>query len=121
MIENAAPLDHLIDSCNNAVATGYWTLTKFTILNAADELARLKQDKHDLAKEVYEANKLAIEQTNLYLETLTQLETLQNSLDTPVAFAKINDRGDLYDLRLTNNPYTNQNYVVPLYRINHGQ
>jgi hypothetical protein len=118
MTENAAPLDHLIESCNKAVTTGYWTLTKFTILNAADELAKLRQDKHDLAKEVYEANKLAIEQTNLYLDALKRLETLQNSLDKSVAFAKINDRGDLYDLRLTNNPYNDQNYVVPLYRIN---
>ena len=35
----------------------------------------------------------------------------------PVAWAKINSRGDLYDLRLQNNPYTDQSKVIPLYRI----
>jgi hypothetical protein len=121
MTENAAPLDHLIESCNKAVATGYWTLTKFTILNAADELTKLRQTKRDLAKEVYEANKLATEQTDLYLGAMRELEQLKKSLDKPAAFAKTNDKGDLYDLRLTNNPYDNQNYVVPLYRINNEQ
>lgn len=116
MKENSAPLDHLIESCNKAVSTGYWTLTKFNILNAADELARLRQTKKDLSREIFEANKFAVEQTSLYLNAMSQLENLKKSLNTPVAFAKNNDRGDLYDLRLTNNPYDNPKYIVPLYR-----
>lgn len=35
----------------------------------------------------------------------------------PIAWAKINDREDLYDLRLQNNPYDDQCKVIPLYRI----
>lgn len=38
----------------------------------------------------------------------------QNSYDI-MAWARINDRGDLFDLRLFNNPYINQNTVLPLY------
>jgi hypothetical protein len=46
------------------------------------------------------------------LREIKQIEIL------PVAYAKINDRGDLYDLRLQNNPYNDQTKIVPLYRIN---
>ena len=35
---------------------------------------------------------------------------------SPVAWARINDRGDLFDLRIQNNPYVDQTTVVPLYR-----
>lgn len=34
-----------------------------------------------------------------------------------VAWARTNDRGDLFDLRLQNNPYINQSTIIPLYRI----
>lgn len=46
-----------------------------------------------------------------------QLETYRKSLGKPVAWAKVNENGDLYDLRLQNNPYNDQTKVVPLYRI----
>ena len=40
----------------------------------------------------------------------------EKTVANPVAWATINDRGDLFDLRLKNNPYIDQNTVVPLYR-----
>jgi hypothetical protein len=40
-------------------------------------------------------------------------DKLRNRL--PVAYAKRAKDGRLYDPRLTNNPYENQNYVVPLF------
>lgn len=43
-------------------------------------------------------------------------EKQKESLAQPVAYAKINDRGDLYDLRLQFNPYDDESKVVPLYR-----
>ncbi len=46
-----------------------------------------------------------------------ELEKLNKSLANPVAYAKINKYGDLYDLNLQNNPYNDQNTVIPLYRI----
>jgi hypothetical protein len=34
-----------------------------------------------------------------------------------VAWARTNDRGDLFDLRLQNNPHIDQSTIVPLYRV----
>ena len=63
----------------------------FFVQNAKDELKRLKN------------------------------QALKVSLESPVAWARINDRGDLFDLRTQNNPYIDQNTVVPLYRKNNEQ
>lgn len=41
------------------------------------------------------------------------LENISNTFDKPVAWTKINKRGDLYDLRLQNNPY--EENIIPLY------
>lgn len=35
----------------------------------------------------------------------------------PVAYAQINDRGDLYDLRLQKNPYLPNDRVITLYAL----
>jgi hypothetical protein len=48
-----------------------------------------------------------------------KIKLLEESFDKPVAWARINGRGDLFDLRTQNNPYIDQNTVVPLYRKNH--
>jgi hypothetical protein len=45
------------------------------------------------------------------------MQALKDSLESPVAWARINDKGDLFDLRLQNNPYINQDTVVPLFRL----
>jgi hypothetical protein len=45
------------------------------------------------------------------------IDEINNKLAQPVAYARINSSGDLYDLKLQNNPYVDQNTVVPLYRI----
>jgi hypothetical protein len=49
-------------------------------------------------------------------DELKRLKAKYEKLDPPVAWAKINQYGDLYDLRLQNNPYNDQKTVVPLYR-----
>lgn len=64
----------------------------FIVNNAKDELKRLRKE----------------------------LETLRSSLDKPVAYAKSTEDGWMYDLNIKNNPYDDQNKVVPLYRINRG-
>lgn len=66
---------------------------RFWINNAKDELKQLRSK---------------VEEINRLLSAMV-----------PVAWAKINDSGDLYDLRLQNNPYYDQTKIVPLYRINH--
>jgi hypothetical protein len=45
-----------------------------------------------------------------------QLEELKNCFKV-VAYAKTNEHGDLFDLRLQNNPYNDQKTIVPLFRL----
>ena len=115
MEKHANPLESIIDF---AWASG---ADLFFVQNAKDELKRLKDKSKEWAEEVYRANEFAIEQTNEYLEISQQMQQLKDSLNNPVAWARTNHRGDLFDLRTQNNPYIDQNTVVPLYRKNHGQ
>jgi len=43
MNQNSNPLDYLIECCEKSVNSGYCTLTTFSILNAKDELRKLRQ------------------------------------------------------------------------------
>lgn len=113
-------LDKLISLCEKAISTGKWSLTPSVIENAKANLMQIRGAKTDLAQEIYQAHNFATEEMNLYLETAKELGDLKKSLNHPVAWAKTNDSGDLYDLRLQNNPYNDQSRMVPLYRINHG-
>jgi hypothetical protein len=63
----------------------------FWVNNAKDELKKLKKE----------------------------LECYRKSFETPVVWAKTNKHNDLFDLRIQNNPYVDQNTVVPLYRKYH--
>ena len=67
MDKHSNPLDYLIECCEHAIQTGRWKLDKFTVLNAKNELEKLKQTKKDLAKELFNANQ---EIVNLYEKTL---------------------------------------------------
>ena len=64
----------------------------FFVNNAKDELKRLREE----------------------------VDNLHKQLDKPVAWARINKRGDLYDPRLCLNPYINTQEVVPLYAYRKG-
>lgn len=59
---------------------------------------------------VEELNKLG----DSYTFTRSDLLEIIKNLEV-VAYAKTNDRGDLFDLRTQNNPYNDQSKVVPLY------
>lgn len=50
-------------------------------------------------------------------DELKTLRAKQIESSKLVAFAQVNKHGDLYDLRLQNNPYNDQSRVVPLYRV----
>ena len=65
---------------------------RFWINNAKDELKRLRQE----------------------------LDRLKKLFDNPIAWARINERGDVYGLRYTNNPYIDQNTILPLYSDREG-
>lgn len=42
-----------------------------------------------------------------------QIENISHNFDNPVAWVKMNNSGDLYDLRLQKNPY--ENNIFPLF------
>jgi hypothetical protein len=108
MNEHSNPLDYLIQCCETAVRTGEWKLNHFTIINAKDELDRLRQAKADL-----------VEDNNRWLSCERELcslkDKIKNIFSKPVAYGLINDKYDLYDLRISNNPFNDQSNVVPLY------
>lgn len=114
MEKHANPIESIIDF---AWASG---ADMFFVQNAKDELKRLREKNKEWANETFQANKFAVEQTNQYLEIVLEIQNLKDSLANPVAWAKINEKGDLYDLRLQNNPYYDQTKIVPLFRMNNG-
>ena len=120
MNETSNPLDYLIQCCETAINTGKWHLTKFTILNAKDELNRLRTVKKEMAAETFNANQESIDNTNRWLSCEKELVTLKEKINTifskPVAYGLINDRHDLYNLTLHYNRFDDkENKLIPLY------
>jgi hypothetical protein len=103
MKEHSNPLEYLLQCCEDAINTGHWKLTKSNILNAKDELDELRQKIKDAYKELFDANQALVEEIN------------RNLRYKVVAYGLINEKHDLYGLRLQNNPLLDQNTVVPLY------
>jgi len=110
MEKNADPIEYLIEF---AWANG---ADRFVVNNAKDELKKLKDKNKELALEAFKANEFALAETNRWLSCEKEIAQFKKAMSDPVAWARINDRGDLFDLRLQNNPYIDQNTVVPLYR-----
>ena len=98
MNQNADPIEFLIEF---AWASG---ADRFVVNNAKDELNKLRQDNQRWLSCESEVSKLK-----------TDYEKLLKVFDHPVAYGLINDRNDLYSLRIMNNPHNDQNKVVPLY------
>jgi hypothetical protein len=122
MQENANPLDYILKCAEQGL-----TPKLFTVQNAKDELKKLREEvdilrekSKEWSREVFNSNELAVEMTNDYLDICKKMQELQDSLDKPVAWARINNRGDLYDPRLCLNPYINTQEVVPLYAYRKG-
>ena len=112
MEKHSNPLESIIDF---AWASG---ADLFFVQNAKDELKKLKEKNKELALEAFKANEFAVAETNRWLSCEKEVAQLKKSIKNPVAWARTNDRGDLFDLRTQNNPYTDQKTVVPLYRKN---
>jgi len=91
MQQHSDPIEFLIEF---AWANG---ADRFVVNNAKDELKKLKEDN---------VRWLSCEQ---------ELSSLKKIFDNPVAWGKTNDRGDLYDLRTQDNPYSDETTCVPLY------
>jgi hypothetical protein len=101
MNEHSDPIEFLIEF---AWANG---ADRFVVNNAKDELKKLKDDSSD-SKRWFSCE-----------QELSRLRQEHNKLlsifEHPVAYGKTNDRNDIYDLRLGNNPHEDQTKVVPLY------
>jgi hypothetical protein len=120
MNENSNPLDYLIQCCETAVNTGRWNLTRFTVLNAKNELAKLRESKRDLAHDAFQANQNAAEDTERWLSCEKELVAIKEKINLifskPVAYGLINDRHDLYNLSLHYNRFDDKdNRLIPLY------
>lgn len=103
MNQKANPLDYLISTCEDANKTGHWKLSPFDVLNAKDELNKLRQKVKDFATEIAELNQELIDE-------------IKKPLDYRVAgWFRLNDRGDLYNPSIVYNPYLNQDTVLPIY------
>lgn len=101
MNENSNPIEFLIEFAWAAGAD------RFIVNNAKDELQKLKENTEHFSRWLScEKDLVKLRQENEYLKQIFEM---------PVAFGKLNDRLDLYDLRLMNNPYEDQTKVVPLY------
>jgi hypothetical protein len=101
MNEHSNPIEFLIEF---AWANG---ADRFVVNNAKDELQKLREDSND-SQRWFSCEK-----------ELSRLKQEYNKLlsifEYPVAYGLINDRHDLYDLRLIDNPYNTDEKVVPLY------
>ena len=120
MNENSNPLDYLIQCCETAVNTGRWNLTRFTVLNAKNELEKLREIKRDLAHDAFQANQNAVEDTNRWLSCEKELVAIKEKINLifskPVAYGLINDRHDLYNLTLHYNKFDDKDdKLIPLY------
>lgn len=94
MKQNSDPIEFLIEF---AWANG---ADRFVVNNAKDELRSLREKAQD---------------SDRWISCERELANLKKMLNQPVAYGRINDRLDLYDLRIQNNPYNHQEDVVPLY------
>jgi hypothetical protein len=120
MNENSNPLDYLIQCCETAVNTGRWNLTRFTVLNARNELEKLREAKRDLAQDAFNANQNSVEDNNRWLSCEKELVALKEKIKTifsqPVAYGLINERHDLYNLTLHYNKFDDKDdRLIPLY------
>ena len=101
MNEHSNPIEFLIEF---AWANG---ADRFVVNNAKDKLNKLREKDADTERWLSCEKEL----TQLRQEYNKLLEIFNN----PVAYGLINDRNDLYDLRLMDNPHNDQIKVVPLY------
>jgi len=98
MNEHSDPIEFLIEF---AWANG---ADRFVVNNAKDELNKLKEDNQRWLSCESEVAKLK-----------TENQKLQSIFNYPVAYGLLNDRNDLYALKLMDNPYNSDDKVVALY------
>jgi hypothetical protein len=101
MNEHSNPIEFLIEFAWSNGAD------RFVVNNAKDQLKKLKENTNN------ENRWLSCEKDLAKLRE--EHQKLLSIFDHPVAYGLINQKHDLYDLRLLDNPYNNDKNVVPLY------
>jgi hypothetical protein len=101
MNEHSDPIEFLIEF---AWANG---ADRFVVNNAKDELQKLRESSNDSKRWLSCEQELS--------KVRQEYNKLLSVFDHPVAFGLINDRHDLYDLRLMDNPHNADSKIVPLY------
>jgi hypothetical protein len=101
MSEHSNPIDFLIEF---AWANG---ADRFVVNNAKDELKKIREDSEDSRRWLSCEKELS--------DLKQEYNKLLEIFNHPVAYGKVNDRNDLYDLRLMDNPHDKDEKVVPLY------
>lgn len=111
------PLDHIIQCLELGMLP-----TLFDVKNAKDELRKLRDKVQYAYEDAYLATNSSKEDVQRWISAEKERaklseenKLLKESLKTAVAWAIVNDRGDLYDLRLQQNPHVDQTIVLPLY------
>lgn len=113
----ADPLEHILSCCDRDILP-----TKFDILNAKDQLRKMREQVDSLISCYQNTRIIAREDRARWLSAekdraklSEENKLLRESLNNAVAWAKVNDRGDLYDLRLQINPQVDEKIMLPLY------
>jgi hypothetical protein len=117
LIKFAEPLEHILHCYESGL-----TPTHFDLLNAKDELRKIKDQVENLMESYIKTREIAREDRSRWLgaerdraKLAEENKLLKESLNNAVAYARINGHGDLYDLRLQKNPHVDQTTVLPLY------
>lgn len=111
------PLDHIIQCLELGMLP-----TLFDVKNAKDELRKLRDKVQYAYEDACLANNSSKEDMQRWISAEKERaklseenKLLKQSLNNAVAWARINERGDLYDLRLNRNPHVDETIVLPLY------
>jgi hypothetical protein len=117
LLKFSNPLEHVLKCCHEGILP-----TEFDVLNAKDELRKMREQVDSLISSYYNTRIIAREDRSRWLSAeqdraklAEENKLLRESLNNAVAFARINSRGDLYDLRLQHNPHVDETTVLPLY------
>ena len=128
MSEMISCIDYILYCCEYGIKP-----VQCSIQTAKDELKKIRQQNHKMDNisnpldSIIEfawasgADRFWINNAKDELKRLRQeIDRLKKLFDNPIAWARINDRGDIYGLRYTNNPYIDQTTVLPLYSDREG-
>lgn len=117
VLKLADPLEHVLSCCEQGIVP-----TKFDILNAKDQLRKIREQVDGLISCYNNTRIIAREDRARWFSAekdraklSEENKLLRESLNNAVAWARVNESGDLYDLNLQLNPQVDEKIMLPLY------